>query len=179
MRDSVNAARRPDLVLGVEVDRGSLEHPILIADGTGGVPHLREIDLAVRMDRHRLCHAAAVAVEDLEIGPVESGARHVIVGAGVAVDAELRIFEVHGSLDHQFSALFIVGDRIRRDAAFVLMNLHVAGEDREAGGIERRRVAVDANQMIAGSDDHRRSLLALRRRGAHIARADHRGRQKA
>ena len=91
----------------------------------------------------------------LEIGLVEIRAAQGIVDAGVALDAEARILEVHRARDRHVAGLFIVGDRVRRDGALVLMELHVAGKHREAVGIERCAVAVDADR-----DDRRREIAA-------------------
>ena len=86
------------LGLGVELERGGLNQPILIAGRTGRVAHPRKLRLAVGLHRDVLGEAAAVAVEDLEISLVEFGAAERIVDAGVALDAELRVLEVDRAL---------------------------------------------------------------------------------
>ena len=127
------------------------------------------------MDRHILRKAAAIAVEDLEVGLVEIRSAQRIVAAGVAVYAQLRVFEIHRPFDRQFAGFFIVRDRIRPDGACVLAYLNVSGQYGEAVGVERCGVAVDLNAMIVVGDGFRRRRFVFGRRGAHVSRVNHAG----
>ena len=168
------------LGVGVELDRGCLQHPVLVARRTARVARLLQAHRAVGMHLELLGEAAAVAIEDVKICLVEIGASEHIVSAGVAGDAELRILEVHRSLDRHLAGLLIVGDAVRGDRAQVLMDLHVSGQDGEPVGVERRSVTVDANAVVVVRDDRGSgSVLALRRRRAHVGGANRRRRDHA
>jgi hypothetical protein len=130
------------------------------------------------MNRHILREAAAVAVEDLEIGFVEIRPAERIVGAGVAAYAQPRVFEIHRPFDRQLAGFFIVRDRIRPDSTRVLTNLHVSGQYGEAFGIERCGVAVDPNAVIAVGNGCCRRRFVFGRRGTHISGVDHAGCQE-
>ena len=161
------------------VERGGLQHPILVADRAAGVAHLGQRQLAVGQHIDVFGEAAPVAVHELEVRLVEIRGAVDVVAAGVAAHAQFRVLEIHAAFDGDAAGLVVVGDRIRGHAACVLAHLDAAGENGIAVGIQHRIVAVDVNPMIVGGDIGSERRLVLRRSGAHISGADHGGGREA
>jgi len=93
------AARDAFLVGRVQIDRRGLQHPVLVAHRAGGVTDLFQRYPAVGMHRQFAGESAAVPVQYLKIRRVEIGAPHRVINAGLALDAELRILEIHPAFD--------------------------------------------------------------------------------
>ena len=73
--------------LGVEVDRGRLQHPILVAHRARGVAHLGQDHIAIGMRIDVFGEPSSVAVQELEVGLVEIGGAVGVVTAGIAANA--------------------------------------------------------------------------------------------
>jgi hypothetical protein len=66
-----HVARSPFLRLGVDVERGGLQHPVLVADRAGGIAHIGQRQFAVRKNVDVRREAATVSVHELEVRLVE------------------------------------------------------------------------------------------------------------
>jgi hypothetical protein len=167
------------LGLGVDVERRGLQHPVFVAHGAGGIANVGQIHLAFRQHVDRLREAAPIAVQDLEIRLVEIRRAVDVVAAGCTAHAQFRILEIHAALDGHAAGLGVVGDRVRGDAARILLHPHAAVQDGVAIGVEFGVVAVDVYPVIVRSDAGVDRRVVLRRRRAHVAGAGHRGDRKA
>jgi len=130
------------------------------------------------MHRQLARDAAAVSVQDLKIRLVEFGAAHRVVDAGIALDAQLRIFEIDPALDRHFAGLVIVVHRVRSHGARVLTDRDPAVHRRVALGIDHRFIAFDVDEMIVFTELYPRRCSVLGGGGAHITGLNHRSGRK-
>ena len=172
-------ARDSLLDVGVEADRGCLQHPVLVADRAAGVAHLGQGDLAVREHIELLRVTAAVAIHQLKVRLVEIRGAVDVVTARVAAHAQFRVLEINASLDGDAASLFVVSDRVRSHAARVLPHFDAAVQNGIAVGVEQGIVAFDVDPVIVGGNVGSERDLILRRCGAQVRGIDHGGAREA